>query len=104
MRCPKSVQQPIPVTLLTGFLGSGKTTSTNRALQEEQMADTLVIINEFGQTALDHHLVAHSQENVIEAGQRLLMLHHPARSGETLRDITWRFSTSRPAAIPAGAD
>ncbi|MGO3871558.1 MAG: CobW family GTP-binding protein [Alcaligenes sp.] len=90
---PQSVQQPIPVTLLTGFLGSGKTTLINRALQEEQMADTLVIINEFGQTALDHHLVAHSQENVIEAmGSGCLCCTIRRDLVQTLRDITWRFS------------
>ncbi|XOT96186.1 CobW family GTP-binding protein, partial [Alcaligenes pakistanensis] len=82
-----------PVTLLTGFLGSGKTTLINRALQEAQMADTLVIINEFGQTALDHHLVAHSQENVIEAmGSGCLCCTIRRDLVQTLRDITWRFS------------
>ena len=90
---PKSAQGPIPVTLLTGFLGSGKTTLINRALQEAQMADTLVIINEFGQTALDHHLVAHSQENVIEAmGSGCLCCTIRRDLVQTLRDITWRFS------------
>ncbi|MBY6347860.1 GTP-binding protein [Providencia rettgeri] len=84
---------PIPVTLLTGFLGSGKTSLINRALQEAQMADTLVIINEFGQTALDHHLVAHSQENVIEAmGSGCLCCTIRRDLVQTLRDITWRFS------------
>ncbi len=90
---PKSAQGPIPVTLLTGFLGSGKTTLINRALQEAQMADTLVIINEFGQTALDHHLVAHSQDNVIEAmGSGCLCCTIRRDLVQTLRDITWRFS------------
>ena len=91
MKTPQSA--PIPVTLLTGFLGSGKTTLINRALQEAQMADTLVIINEFGQTALDHHLVAHSQENVIEAmGSGCLCCTIRRDLVQTLRDITWRFS------------
>lgn len=90
---PICAQGPIPVTLLTGFLGSGKTTLINRALQEAQMADTLVIINEFGQTALDHHLVAHSQENVIEAmGSGCLCCTIRRDLVHTLRDITWRFS------------
>lgn len=90
---PQPAQRPIPVTLLTGFLGSGKTTLINRALQEVQMADTLVIINEFGQTALDHHLVAHSQENVIEAmGSGCLCCTIRRDLVQTLRDITWRFS------------
>lgn len=46
-----------PVTVLTGFLGSGKTTVLNHALRQPQFADTAVIINEFGAIGLDHWLV-----------------------------------------------
>ena len=56
----------IPVTLLTGFLGSGKTTALNHLMQQPEMARTLVIINEFGETALDHDLVTSSQENLMQ--------------------------------------
>ncbi len=45
----------IPVTLLTGFLGSGKTTLLNRILRERP--HTAVVMNEFGEIALDHRLV-----------------------------------------------
>ncbi len=45
----------IPVTLLTGFLGSGKTTLLNRILRERPL--TAVVMNEFGEVALDHQLV-----------------------------------------------
>src|ERR1700738_3933019 len=48
----------LPVSLITGFLGSGKTTLLNRLLQRAEMADSAVIINEFGDIALDHLLVA----------------------------------------------
>ena len=54
----------IPVTLLTGFLGSGKTTVLNHLVRQPALADALVIINEFGEMALDHLLVAHSTENL----------------------------------------
>lgn len=47
----------IPVSLLTGFLGSGKTTLLSRLLAADGMAETAVIINEFGEIGLDHHLV-----------------------------------------------
>src|SRR5215475_9053226 len=54
-----------PVTILTGFLGSGKTTLLNRALSHPDMARTAVIINEFGEIALDHLLVAQSDDSVV---------------------------------------
>ena len=47
----------LPVSLVTGFLGSGKTTLLNRLLRRPEMADSAVIINEFGEVALDHLLV-----------------------------------------------
>jgi G3E family GTPase len=47
----------IPVSLITGFLGSGKTTLLGKLLRSSQMADTAVIINEFGAVGLDHHLI-----------------------------------------------
>ena len=46
-----------PVSMITGFLGSGKTTLLNRLLRAEGMADSAVIINEFGEIGLDHLLV-----------------------------------------------
>jgi G3E family GTPase len=55
----------IPVTLLTGFLGSGKTTVLNHVLKQPDMAATAVVVNEFGEIGLDHLLVERSSENVI---------------------------------------
>lgn len=46
-----------PVTVLTGFLGSGKTTLLNGLLRQPVLADSAVIINEFGEIGLDHLLV-----------------------------------------------
>src|SRR3974390_2031180 len=54
-----------PVTVLTGFLGSGKTTLLNRALRDPSMANTAVIINEFGEISLDHVLAARSDDTIM---------------------------------------
>ncbi|MDP2868394.1 GTP-binding protein [Methyloversatilis sp.] len=47
----------IPVSLLTGFLGAGKTTLLNELMKHPAMAGTAVLINEFGEVGIDHHLV-----------------------------------------------
>lgn len=55
----------IPVSLLTGFLGSGKTTVLNHLLRHPDMARTVVVINEFGEIGLDHELVEAATENLV---------------------------------------
>ena len=52
----------IPVTVLTGFLGSGKTTVLNHLLHQPDMEGVVAIINEFGEIGLDHLLVETSEE------------------------------------------
>ena len=54
-----------PVNLITGFLGSGKTTLLNRMLASPRLADTAVLINEFGEVGLDHELIERIDENTI---------------------------------------
>ena len=53
------------VTVLTGFLGSGKTTLLNRALRDPSMANTAVVINEFGEVGLDQALAAQSDDTIM---------------------------------------
>jgi G3E family GTPase len=56
----------VPVTLLVGFLGSGKTTLANRVLSEQHNERIAVIVNEFGTAGIDGRLIVDVQDNVIE--------------------------------------
>lgn len=55
----------IPVVVLTGFLGAGKTTLLNHLLGTPALAGTAVLINEFGDVAVDHHLVDKIDETLV---------------------------------------
>ena len=75
----------IPVTLVTGFLGSGKTTFINAALRSPELAKTIVVVNEFGEVGLDHQLFASSVRLGRRARERLPLLHgqkRPRRNAE----------------------
>jgi G3E family GTPase len=55
----------IPISVLTGFLGSGKTTALNHLLRQPVMAKAMVIVNEFGEIGLDHELIESVDEDTI---------------------------------------
>ena len=62
---PKSDLQPIPVTIITGFLGSGKTTLLNRILHAEHGLRVAVLVNDFGAINIDTQLVVGMEEDTI---------------------------------------
>src|ERR1700761_4159934 len=62
---PTESRRRIPVTLVTGFLGSGKTTFINAALRSPELSKTVVVVNEFGEVGLDHQLFASSSDSVV---------------------------------------
>ena len=57
--------EPIPLTVLTGFLGAGKTSLLNRLVRDPALAGTAVIINEFGEIGLHHLLVKAIDDNMV---------------------------------------
>ena len=61
-----SFPKNIEISVLTGFLGSGKTTILTSLIKQKQMANAAIIINEFGEVGLDHDLIETTDENVIE--------------------------------------
>lgn len=85
--------QRIPLYLLTGFLGSGKTTILNQWVQDPAFSKALVIINEFGETSLDHLLVSRStEEQIVELSNGCICCTIRGDLAKTLTDISWRFS------------
>jgi G3E family GTPase len=66
----QGVVDRIPVVLLTGFLGSGKTTLVRSLLRSQPMAETAVVVNEYGAVGLDHTLMWRAGEvvEVVENG------------------------------------
>jgi G3E family GTPase len=59
-------KEPIPVTVLTGFLGAGKTTLLNHLLSQRHGYRCAIIINEFGAISIDNQLVVGADEEILE--------------------------------------
>ena len=82
---------PLPVSVITGFLGSGKTTLLSRLIRRDGMERTAVVINEFGEVGLDHELVAaSSDENVMVMDSGCICCSIRGELAETLRDLFGR--------------
>lgn len=58
--------EPIPLSVLTGFRGSGKTKLLSRVLALPDLRDAAVVVSEFGAVALDHLLLEASTDDVVE--------------------------------------
>ncbi len=58
-------EQPIPVVLVTGFLGVGKTTFINQYLKDNNKSDIAIIVNEFGEIGVDHLILESVSDNIV---------------------------------------
>jgi len=77
----------IPVTLVTGFLGSGKTTLISKLLLHPDMRRVAVVINEMGEIGIDHDLVTVSSENITLLANGCICCSVRTDLQETLRDL-----------------
>ncbi len=77
----------IPVTLLTGFLGSGKSTLINELLKQPAFDNTAVVVNEFGEIGLDGILIKHSEDQIVEMTSGCLCCTIRGDIRQTLLDL-----------------
>ena len=82
--------EPIPVTVITGFLGSGKTTLLQRLLDSPELADSAVLINEFGEIGLDHHLIRQIDEDIVMLASGCVCCTIRDDLGRAMRDLLMR--------------
>ncbi|MEM7662074.1 MAG: GTP-binding protein [Pseudomonadota bacterium] len=89
----KKNSERLPISILSGFLGSGKTTVLNHLMGQPELSRTLVIINEFGEVGLDHDLMVHSTDDVVvEMSNGCLCCTLRRDLAKTLREAPWRFA------------
>jgi G3E family GTPase len=77
----------IPVTLVTGFLGSGKTTLIAKLVRHPEMSRVAVVINEIGEIGIDHDIVAMASENIALLANGCICCSVRTDLQETLREL-----------------
>jgi G3E family GTPase len=80
----------LPVALVTGFLGSGKTTLIASLLRHPAMCETAVIVNEIGEIGIDHHLLRRVDERTVLLKNGCLCCTLRGDLADELRDLLSR--------------
>lgn len=88
----------IPIILVTGFLGAGKTTLIQKILQSPQGASTAVIVNEFGDVGIDNAILRSANENIVLLGNGCLCCSMRSDLEETLAELLAQAATG---AVPS---
>ena len=86
------LNERLPVTIMTGFLGSGKTTVLNHLLHHPGLERTAVIVNEFGEIGLDHLLVESALDQMVLMDNGCLCCSVRGDLVDTLADLMRRVS------------
>ncbi|MFG1396165.1 CobW family GTP-binding protein [Roseixanthobacter pseudopolyaromaticivorans] len=87
---PAPMAGTTPVLVVTGFLGSGKTTFIRKVLSDPRFARTAVIVNEFGEIGLDHDILASSSDALIRLSTGCLCCAVRSDLIDTLLDLDAR--------------
>src|SRR6476620_72269 len=77
----------LPVSIVTGFLGSGKSTLINKLLKRPDMNKVAVIVNEFGEQSIDNDLIEVSSEQMMLLNNGCLCCVLRGDLQETLREL-----------------
>ena len=81
--CAKAGTRQVPITVITGFLGSGKTTLVNRVLTADHGKRVVVIENELGSVSIDHSLIDEERQKAAPHGVLVLKNGCMCCSGES---------------------
>ena len=84
---PQQIAGKLPVTVITGFLGSGKSTLVKRLLTRPEMNRVAVIVNEFGEVGIDNELISEVAENMTLLSNGCLCCTVRTDLEETLREL-----------------